>query len=77
MRFERRHAWLFLAIALWNVVTYANFASNLVSAWQGGEDRAVGYWVAHTVLIVVNTLIAIVLARLAWRILRHPSPVSA
>ena len=35
-----------------------------------GEDRATGYWVAHSVLIVVNLGIAAVLGRLgvkAWR----------
>jgi hypothetical protein len=70
MKLERKHAVLFLAIALWNVVTYANFAKNLVEAHQSGEERATGYWVAHSVLIVVNTVIAAVLATLgikAWR----------
>ena len=60
----RRHVLLLWAIAAWNVVSYANFAKNLWSAHQAGEDRPVGYWVAHTVLIVVNLVIAVVLARL-------------
>ena len=70
MRFERKHAVLFLLIAAWNVVTYANFAKNLLEAQQRGEDRPTGYWVAHIVLIVVNLVIAAVLGRLgvrAWR----------
>ncbi len=70
MKFERKHAVLFLAIAGWNVFSYANFAKNLAAAHQRGEDRPTGYWVAHIVLIVVNLVIAGVLGRLgvkAWR----------
>jgi hypothetical protein len=63
----RRHVVLFWAIAAWLVVSYANFAKNLWSAHQAGEDRPTGYWVAHTVLIVVNLVIAVVLARLGWQ----------
>ena len=70
MKLERKHAVLFLLIAVWNVVTYANFAKNLLEAQQRGEDRPTGYWVAHTGLIVVNLVVAVVLGRLglrAWR----------
>ncbi len=70
MKLERKHAVLFLAIAGWNVFSYANFAKNLAEAHQRGEDRPTGYWVAHIVLIVVNLVIAAVLGRLgvkAWR----------
>lgn len=70
MKLERKHAVLFLAISLWNVVSYANFTKNLVGAYQRGEDRPTGYWVAHSVLIVVNLGIAAVLGHLgvrAWR----------
>lgn len=70
MRLERKHAVLFLLIALWNVVSYANFTKNLLGAYQRGEDRPTGYWVAHSVLIVVNLAVAAVLGRLgvrAWR----------
>lgn len=70
MRFERKHAVWFFAIAAWNVLSYANFARNLFEAWAGEEDRSAGYFVAHTVLIVVNVAIAVVLARLGWRIWR-------
>ena len=70
MRFERKHAVLFLAIAAWNVVTYATFTKNLVEAHQSGEERATGYWVAHSVLIVVNTVIAVVLGALGVKALR-------
>jgi hypothetical protein len=70
VKFERKHAYLLLAVAVWNVVTFGNFAKNLAQAALDGEDRATGYWVAHTVLIVVNFLIAGVLGALGWRALR-------
>ena len=70
MKIERKHAVLFLAVAAWNVVTYATFTKNLAAAHASGEVRPTGYWVAHSVLIVVNFVIAGVLGRLgirAWR----------
>jgi hypothetical protein len=70
MRLTRKHALLFLAIAGWNLVTYANFARNLTEGARDGADRPTAYYVAHVVLIVVNLAIAAVLARLgvaAWR----------
>jgi hypothetical protein len=67
VKFERKHAVLLLAVAVWNVFTYATFAKNLAAAHSRGEDRPVGYYVAHIVLIVVNVVIAAVLARLGWR----------
>ena len=73
MKFERKHALLLLAVAVWNVVTFGNFAKNLIEAAQDGEDRATGYWVAHTVLIVVNFVIAAVLGSLGWKALRATS----
>ncbi|MCD4524575.1 SCO4848 family membrane protein [Nocardioides sp. cx-173] len=70
MRFERKHAVLLLAVAAWNVVTFGQFARNLWSAYDSGEDRATGYWVAHSVLIVVNIAIAAILGSLGWKALR-------
>ena len=67
MRFERRHAMLLLAVAVWNVVTFGNFGTNLWQAYAAGEDRAAGYWIAHSVLIVVNYAIAVLLGVLGWR----------
>lgn len=58
-------------------MTFGNFAQNLWSAHDAGEDRATGYWVAHTVLIVVNFVIAALLGALGWKALRNatdPSP---
>ncbi|WP_101525123.1 SCO4848 family membrane protein [Nocardioides houyundeii] len=67
MRFERRHAVLLLTVAAWNVFSFGNFARNLWTAYDAGEDRATGYWVAHTILIVVNFAIAAVLGSLGWK----------
>ncbi|MBA3781096.1 hypothetical protein [Nocardioides sp. InS609-2] len=67
MKLERRHAVLLLAVAVWNVVTFGNFAKNLYSAYESGEQRATGYWVAHSVLIVVNVAIAALLGSLGWK----------
>jgi hypothetical protein len=67
VKLERRHAWALLAIAAWNVVTYAQFTRALATT---EEDRPVGYYVAHTVLIVVNLAIAAVLGRWGVRALR-------
>lgn len=67
MKLERKHAVLFLAVAAWNVLTYATFAKNLAGAASAGEDRPTGYYVAHIVLIVVNVVIAAVLGSLGWK----------
>jgi hypothetical protein len=59
VKLERKHALVLIGIAVWNVVTYVTFIRNL-AATQG---RPTGYYVAHTVLIVVNLGIAGVLGR--------------
>lgn len=73
MRLGRKHAVLLLAIAVWNVLSYASFARNLYAAFAQGADRSTGYYVAHIVLIVVNLAIAVVLGRLGWRAWRATS----
>ena len=70
MKLERKHALILLAVAAWNVVTFGNFAKNLYAAYDSGEDRAAGYWIAHSVLIVVNMLIAAVLGSMGWKALK-------
>ncbi|MGD9960301.1 SCO4848 family membrane protein [Nocardioides sp.] len=70
MKFERRHAWLLIGVALWNFFIWATFAKNLAAAHSAGEDRATGYWVAHCVLIVVNVVLGVVLGRLGLKALR-------
>ncbi|WP_341923800.1 hypothetical protein [Nocardioides psychrotolerans] len=71
MRFERKHAVLLLAVAAWNVVTFGQFARTLWSAYESGEERATGYWVAHSILIVVNVAIAGLLGSLGWKAFRQ------
>ena len=66
MRFTRTHAWLLLSVAAWNVVTYAVFIKNLAAT----EDRPTGFYVAHTILIIVNLVIAVVLAVIGTKALR-------
>lgn len=70
MRFERKHAVLLLAVAVWNVLTFGQFTRNLWAAYESGEDRAAGYWVAHSILIVVNIAIAALLGSLGWKALQ-------
>lgn len=77
MKFERKHALLLLAVAAWNVITFGNFAKNLYHAYDSGEDRAAGYWIAHTVLIVVNIAIAAVLGSLGWKALKATKSTKA
>ncbi|MFG1912976.1 SCO4848 family membrane protein [Kribbella sp. NPDC048928] len=57
MKLERKHAYVLLGIAAWNVVTYLRF----IKALMDTEDRPTGYYVAHTILIIVNLLIAALL----------------
>ena len=67
MKLERKHALVLLAIAAWNVLTYAQFTKALIDT---EEDRPTSYFVAHGVLIVVNVFIAVVLGRWGFRALR-------
>jgi hypothetical protein len=67
VKLERKHAVVLLLVAVWNVLTYARFTKALVDTQ---EDRPTGYYVAHSVLIVVNIVIAAVLGRWGWQALR-------
>ena len=67
MKLERKHALVLMAIAIWNVLTYVQFTKALV---QTEENRPTGYYVAHSVLIVVNVVIAVVLGSWGLRALR-------
>jgi hypothetical protein len=67
MKFERKHAVVLIAVAVWNVVTYARFTKALIDTQ---EDRPTGYYVAHSVLIVVNIVIAAVLGTWGVKALR-------
>lgn len=70
MHLERKHAWLLIGVAVWNFVIWLTFAKNLAAAHSSGEARPTGYWVAHTILIVVDLIIGVVLLRLGMRALR-------
>ena len=71
MSLDRKHGWILAAIAAWNVFIWITFAKNLSAAHSAGEDRPTGYWVAHTVLIIVGLVTAAVLFWLARRVLRR------
>jgi hypothetical protein len=71
VRFERKHAVVLLLVAIWNVLTYARFTKALIDTQ---EDRPTGYYVAHSILIVVNIVIAAVLGRWGWQALRSQRP---
>ena len=73
MTLDRKHGWLLMGVAAWNVVIWLTFAKNLSAAHSRGEQHPTGYWVAHTILIVVDLVIAVVLARLALKLLRTPT----
>lgn len=70
MRLGRKHGWFLIGVAVWNVVIWATFAKNLYAAHSAGEVRAQGYWIAHSVLIVTNLLLSVVIARLGAKVLR-------
>lgn len=74
MKFERKHALVLLAVAVWNVLTYAQFTKALINTT---EDRPTGYYVAHSVLIVVNLIIAAVLGRWGWQALKASKATNA
>ncbi len=61
---SRRYAWLLFAIAAWNLVIWTTFIKNLLQ----DDGRSTGFYLAHTVLIVVDLLIAVVLAAVGVRI---------
>jgi hypothetical protein len=67
VKLERKHAVVLLLVAVWNVLTYARFTKALVDTQ---EDRPTGYYVAHSILIVVNLVIAAVLGRWGWQALK-------
>jgi hypothetical protein len=74
VKFERKHSLFLIAVAVWNVLTYARFTKALIDTT---EDRPTGYYVAHSILIVVNVLIAGVLGRWGWQALKADRSVAA
>jgi hypothetical protein len=70
VRFSKKHAWLLIGVAIWNILIWITFAKNLSAAHSRGEDHPTGYWVAHTVLIVVDLIIGGVLGAVGVKALR-------
>lgn len=70
MKFEKKHAWLLIGVAIWNFFIWITFAKNLSAAHSRGEDHPTGYWVAHTILIVVDLILGAVLGALGVKALR-------
>lgn len=70
---SRRYAWLLFAIAAWNVVIWATFIKNLIA----DDGRSTGFYVAHSVLIIVDLAIAVVLAFIGLRIWKATSGATA
>jgi hypothetical protein len=66
VKFERKHAVTLLAVAVWNLITWSRFIKALATT----NDKPTGYYVAHTILIIVNFVIAGVLGRWGWQALR-------
>ena len=64
MQIQRKHGLFLLGVAVWNFITWGMFTKNLYAAHASGEDRPAGYWIAHTVLIVINLILGGVFA--AW-----------
>lgn len=70
MQIQRKHGLFLLGVAVWNFITWGMFAKNLYAAHTSGEDRPAGYWIAHTVLIVINLILGGVFAAWGARVLR-------
>ena len=66
MTVSRRTAWFLLGVAVWMAFVWGTFIRNLADE----EGRPTGFYVAHTILIIVDLAIAAVLAVIALRALR-------
>ena len=70
MTFSKKHAWLLIGVGIWNFFIWITFAKNLSAAHSRGEHHPTGYWVAHTILIVVDLVIGAVLVGVGLKALR-------
>ena len=70
MQMQRKHGLFLLGLAVWNFITWGMFTKNLYAAHTSGEDRPAGYWIAHTVLIVINLILGGVFAAWGAKVLR-------
>ena len=74
---SKKHAWLLIGVGVWNLFIWITFAKNLSAAHSRGEDHPTGYWVAHTVLIVVDLIIGAVLVGVGLKALKASRRVSS
>ena len=70
MTFSKKHAWLLIGVGIWNFFIWITFAKNLSAAHSRGENHPTGYWVAHTILIVVDLIIGAVLVGVGLKALK-------
>jgi len=71
VKLEKRDGALLLVIGIWNIVIWSNFAKNLAkTAADPEQERPRPYYIAHAVLIVVNSVIGGVLGVLGLKALR-------
>lgn len=70
MQMQRKHGLFLLGLAVWNFITWGMFTKNLYAAHTAGEDRPAGYWIAHTMLIVINLILGGVFAAWGAKVLR-------
>jgi hypothetical protein len=71
MQMQRKHGLFLLGVAVWNFITWGMFTKNLWAAHTSGEDRPAGYWIAHSVLIVINLVLGGVFAGWGAKVLRR------
>ena len=70
MTLGKRLAWLLIGVGIWNFWVWGTFIKNLAAAHSRGEQHPDGYYVAHSILIVVDLLIGAVLLWVGIRALR-------
>lgn len=72
MKLEKRDGALLLAVGIWNIVIWSNFAKNLAkTATDPEQSRPKPYYIAHAVLIVVDSVIGGFLTVLGLKALRR------
>ena len=70
MKLEKKDGVLLLAIGVWNIVIWSNFAKNLVKTAKDPEQsRPAPYYIAHAVLVVVDVALGGLLGRLGAKAL--------
>jgi hypothetical protein len=74
MRLHKKGGALLLAVGIWNIVIWGNFAKNLAKTAADPEKvRPRPYYIAHAVLIVVNSVIGACLAAVGLKGVRAGS----